>query len=404
MKGEVSILKILYLGYFCPEPLFATLSEADQDLSIAAHKYETQLLTQLSFQLHAGKIADIRIVSILSYITGASDRPVHGQFKGLSINYVWKDRRANLPPISALKRVKELVNNWLSETEGQERIVLTYATNIALLYPLLLGNRNVKVVTICSEIPQYRIMTGGRVKQMLKRSIARYLNDRMDGYVYFSKHMSEATNPYKKPSIVIEGLPDIRVSSDVVPPSVVRPEIILYAGYLLKENGIDILLEAIMRPECKDVELWLCGAGEMASRAKECAAQCDRIRYLGQLPNERILELEREATLLINPRKPDNLLTRYSFPSKTFEYLTSGTPAIITRLDGIPDEYYDFCYTCDVSSAETLAHDLRCVLDIPQSERFEKANEALRFIAKNKSSESQVERILMFLTDLARGE
>ena len=224
----------------------------------------------------------------------------------------------------------------------------------------------------------------------------------MDGYIFFSKYMNEKTNPHKKPFIVVEGLPDIRISEEEIKQEINRREQIFYAGYLIPENGIDTLLQAFMRMQHKDVDLVLCGSGEMEKTLQEYANKCDRIKYMGSLPNAEILFLERQATLLINPRKADHLLTRYSFPSKTFEYFTSGTPSVLTKLEGIPDEYYKYCYVCDSTSAEVLARDLDAVLDIPFTERLAKAKEAFLFVKREKSAEVHTKRILAFLEELSK--
>ena len=326
MNGEKN-LKILYLGYFCTEELFLELSSVDKDFSIAAHKYETQLLENLS------KIAeprDIKVVSILSYMQATSVRPNSDTFCGLDLQYVWKKRGGAIPDVSTFKEIKKHVKQWLRDTDGEERIVLTYATNLALLSPFLLGKRKVKIVTICSEIPQYRILTGGKIQRWLKKKINTKLNSIMDGYIFFSKYMNEKTNPHNKPYIVFEGLPDIRITEEQINQDASRREQIFYAGYLIPENGIETLLCAFLQMRHTDVDLVLCGSGSSVEKIQEYAAKCDRIKYMGSLPNSEILALERNATLLINPRKADHLLTRYSFPSKTFEYFSSGTPITCT--------------------------------------------------------------------------
>ena len=63
------------------------------------------------------------------------------------------------------------------------------------------------------------------------------------------------------------------------------------------------------------------------------------IRYFGFVSHERALELQAKAALLINPRSPKGVFTRYSFPSKTLEYMRSGKPVVCHRLEGIPEEY-----------------------------------------------------------------
>ena len=392
-------MKILYLGYFCTEELFLQLSKADKDLSIAAHKYETQLLKNLSACVEP---SNIQAVSILSYLQASDISQREDSFCGINLQYIWK-KRSTIPNLSALKQVKKAVKKWLKETEGEERIVLTYATNFVLLSPFILRKRGVKIVTICSEIPQYRIQAGNKLKRWLKTTMNVRLNNRMDGYVFFSKYMSEATNPHNNPYIVVEGLPDIRISEEEINQDAHRPEQIFYAGYLIPENGIETLLQAFVQMQHDNVELVLCGSGTMSEVLEKYTAKCDCIKYLGSLPNDEILSLERQATLLINPRKADHLLTRYSFPSKTFEYFASGTPCVLTRLEGIPEEYYQYCYTCDASDAKALANDLDTVLDIPLSERLQKAREGFLFVKNEKSAAMQTKRIYQFLEEVAKG-
>ena len=396
MNGEKN-LKILYLGYFCTEELFLELSSVDKDFSIAAHKYETQLLENLSKIAEPG---NIKVVSILSYMQATTVRPNSDTFCGLDLQYVWKKRGGAIPSVSTFKEIKKHVKQWLRDTDGEERIVLTYATNLALLSPFLFGKRKVKIVTICSEIPQYRILTGGKIQRWLKRKINTKLNSIMDGYIFLSKYMNEKTNPRDKHYIVVEGLPDIRISEEEINQDASRREQIFYAGYLIPENGIETLLHAFLQMRHTDVDLVLCGSGSSVEKIQECAEKCDRIKYMGSLPNSEILALERNATLLINPRKADHLLTRYSFPSKTFEYFSSGTPAVLTKLEGIPEEYYEHCYTCDSTDAKTLASNLDDTLDIPFAERLAKAVGAFRFVKENKSATVQVERILHFLNEI----
>jgi glycosyltransferase involved in cell wall biosynthesis len=49
--------------------------------------------------------------------------------------------------------------------------------------------------------------------------------------------------------------------------------------------------------------------------------------------------LQKRATVLVNPRMPTDDFTRYSFPSKTMEYMASGRPVLMHALPGMPEEY-----------------------------------------------------------------
>ena len=50
-----------------------------------------------------------------------------------------------------------------------------------------------------------------------------------------------------------------------------------------------------------------------------------RIIYWGVVEQKHVFEMQQQATLLVNPRKGHEEYTKYSFPSKTMEYMASGT-------------------------------------------------------------------------------
>ncbi|MBQ2939392.1 MAG: glycosyltransferase [Clostridia bacterium] len=385
---------ILYLGYYCPDELFEELYRQDKDVSVAAHKLEKQLIS------HLKEHKDVNL-TVLSSIA-MEERAGVAEKKGWcedSIQYVWRKRGSGIA-LSNLRKVYKSVQNWLNQTEGQQRVVLAYAINPTLLWPLFVGRRSVKVVTICTEIPRFRIIPGKAWAVSIKKYISEWFNSRMDGYVFLSKQMNDVTNPKENPYIVIEGFPDIPMEPVFPENDSTRPEKLFYAGYLHKDNGVDVLLDGFSRLSRNDVSLVLCGTGDLVPEIQRLSETDSRICYLGSVTNDRVLKLEREATLLINPRKPDHPLTRYSFPSKTFEYFTSGTPTMMSRLDGIPEEYYQYCYTCDVTSADAFLADLEQVLSISGAERDKNAKSAFEFVVTKKSSAMQVGHLLEYLERL----
>ena len=145
--------------------------------------------------------------------------------------------------------------------------------------------------------------------------------------------------------------------------------------------------------------LIICGSGTLTPMIIDVSKKDPRIIYKGTLPREEVLALQKKSTLLVNPRKPNGGITRYSFPSKTVEYLSSGTPMIGYKLEGIPSEYYNYYYTIDDLSEETLVATIENVMSLPQSVLDEKARDAFEFIDNNKTAEKQVKRILDFISE-----
>jgi len=383
-------MKILYLSYATDQKTFDAVEQAGLEPSVARHRFETAMLEQL-LSLREQEGFDVELVSCVPYNEQLKDRPAEGQLFGEKVRYIWWE---NKRMIAGIRQVWQAVKDWRKRTKGEPRVILTYATNPVIFLPRFL--RGGKLVTICSEVPQFRAMLPS-LSSKLKKAYYHYLNEHMDGYIYFSAHMQEVCNRKRRPAITVEGMPSVPADANPDAPQTERPEQIFYAGGLNRENGILQLLEGFAALERQDVTLTLCGTGNVEDQVVAYSRKYPNIQFLGTLPNNRILELEKQATLLMNPRRTGERLTRYSFPSKTFEYFCSGTPCMMSRLDGIPEEYYRYCYTCDSSSAQALREDLQRVLSIPQQQRYQLARQAFHFILEEKTAKQQTKKIVDFL-------
>ena len=143
--------------------------------------------------------------------------------------------------------------------------------------------------------------------------------------------------------------------------------------------------------------LILCGSGPITEYINACAKTDSRIENLGRVSREDAVRLQKSVSLLVNPRQPNGGITRYSFPSKTMEYMSSGTPMIGYRLEGIPDEYFDFMVVPDDLSVEALTMAIEHELSMPEDCLSEKGEKAKKFIIENKSAKAQVSKIINFM-------
>lgn len=96
------------------------------------------------------------------------------------------------------------------------------------------------------------------------------------------------------------------------------------------------LIDAFQQIKDPNYELRICGVGDSEDAIKAAAQKDERIHFWGKLPREQVLEWQSKATVLVNPRQNNEEFTKYSFPSKTMEYLSSGVPLVAYKLDGIP--------------------------------------------------------------------
>ena len=154
------------------------------------------------------------------------------------------------------------------------------------------------------------------------------------------------------------------------------------------------LVEAFSQISDPRMRLVICGIGDSEREIRLAAKQDSRIRFLGQLKREEVLRLQRQAAVLVNPRPGDEEFTKYSFPSKTMEYLASGVPVVAYPLEGIPEEYDSYIHYPADTSPEALARRICDVCNLPPEERFRMGREARRFVLEHKNARVQSKKIL----------
>ena len=111
-----------------------------------------------------------------------------------------------------------------------------------------------------------------------------------------------------------------------------------------------------------------------------------------------MLALQRQATILVNPRRNTEEFTKYSFPSKTMEYLAAGVPVVAYKLDGIPDEYDDYLNYVPDNTPKSLAYLISEICKKSPEEREEMGRRARAFVHDEKNAVKQAQRILDLLS------
>ena len=129
------------------------------------------------------------------------------------------------------------------------------------------------------------------------------------------------------------------------------------------------------------------------------AAENDsRIEFLGRLPREEVLRLQMNATVLVNPRQNNEEFTKYSFPSKNIEYLSSGIPVIAYKLDGIPDDYDRYMHYVENNTVEALSEKIMEVCELTLAQRYSYGYEARKYVNENKNEIVQTKKIIEMLS------
>jgi len=196
---------------------------------------------------------------------------------------------------------------------------------------------------------------------------------------------------------VMEGIADISAVSQEPCEEKAEPRAIMYAGMLYEKYGIFHLIDAFEQIDAENTELWLFGDGPAADEIKRRAAVNERIRFFGKVSRDEILKRERQATLLVNPRSVKEEFTKYSFPSKTIEYMLSATPVLTTKLQGIPEEYFQYVFTVEDNDVHFLTEAMNRILAQSGEALGQFGARAQEYIINEKNAKMQAKRILDFI-------
>lgn len=210
-------------------------------------------------------------------------------------------------------------------------------------------------------------------------------------YVLLTEQMNEIICAQSRNYIVVEGICDNE--NRVLRANDEKRKYCLYTGSLSEESGVDLLVRGFAEYAPDEYDLIICGSGDLDLSF----ADTMRICLQGSVPNEKAVELQMNASLLINPRPSNVPYGEYSFPSKLLEYMFSGTPVLTTRLPGIPSEYNDFLYWIDDDTAEGIGTSIKRVLEFDECERRNKGDKAKQFVQQNKNKSMQARRIIDLL-------
>lgn len=291
-----------------------------------------------------------------------------------------------------IKYFKQMCRNEIDLT------VILYSLNSTFLKAVKKvkkTNPNIKFVAIVADLPQFTSTDKNVLRRIYKKKNVDTINGLLpllDGYVLLTEHMAEKlkiTQPY----VVMEGIAKENPYRKLGLPKF-ENKTIFYSGSLNKRYGIIHLLNAFSLIQGDEYRLLLCGMGDAEQEIKERAQNDHRIQFWGKLPHDEVLQYQCKATVLVNPRQNTEEYTKFSFPSKTLEYLASGTPVVAYKLDGIPNEYDSILSFPKDDSIVALKNTL-----VYMCENSIDNNEFNQFLLKKNKIE-QTKRIIEFIKGL----
>ncbi|NLA73843.1 MAG: glycosyltransferase [Clostridiales bacterium] len=361
-----------------------------------------------------GKMKILNYLPVGSYPNSYTDKKIENFVFQHTQKYRADDLNLGCSNLTVIKQLvnpplfKREIKKWAKQDNGTKKILIIYTAKPMFLTLAKYAKKcNINIDTCCiiADIPEFCTASSlhgirkiyndyGAVKCA---SLYKYI----DKFVLLTKQMAHRL-AINAPFIVMEGIatkPDTK--SDISLYDKFRNEkYILYSGSLNHKFGIGVLIEAFSLIQNQEIKLLLCGFGDAEELIKEKQNSDNGIVFLGKIDRKQVVPLQRGATVLVNPRQNIEEYTKYSFPSKNLEYLSSGVPVVAYKLDGIPDEYDKYLnYPAD-NSPETLAIVLTSICNMTDSQRIKMGQAAQSFVLKNKNNVAQTKRILEFIKSM----
>ena len=252
--------------------------------------------------------------------------------------------------------------------------------------------RGLRCVGIVTDLPE--LLSGNPTATKLSNFVIRHVSH----YVLLTEAMNDYLKNTTRPYVVLEGHADITMAEKT--PSMeakLSPRVCMYAGCVSKHYGLGELIDGFRSAKIPNVQLHLYGPCDFEEELRAISAEDPSVYYGGMLLNTEIVDKEMEATLLVNPRPTDMEYVKYSFPSKTMEYMSTGTPVLTTRLPGMPKEYYPHVYFIDDESADGIAAALKEVMSNPDEALFEKGCAGRDFVLNCRNNVVQAKKIIEML-------
>ncbi len=406
-------MKLIYLTHFYPKSrIDYYLSNSRAGLAAAADAHQYAIALGLSE--YADEIEIVNVPALFYFPLRYKKFRHKGEYieeNGLKIHNLSFNLMMEYTFISQYRHTKRKLLDIVKNTNDNIYIIV-YGIKQQLMHAAVdVKNQFPNRIKLCEIIPDLPedVNTHGNIVSSLISAVRNRFNrpsseyfKYFDKYVFLTKYMQEVVGCKAESFIVSEGIYEEKVSKRIEHQENPSVFTIFYGGMLYEKFGIKNLVDAVHSIDNPSIRLQLCGFGDCADYIKELSQKDSRIQYLGVLARAEVLNLQSRASLLVNPRVPDgNPFTRYSFPSKTMEYFGSGTPTLLYQLEGIPEEYYNYCYSIDSEhvDSQSLSDKIIEIIDTPVKDRLALASSARNFVLNQKNYKIVGKQIFDFINE-----
>lgn len=381
---------LILCGVFASENQQQVIDHAKVHVEFSANIFQQRLVEgfRSNFQtvsvISAPFIGSYPNASDIRHFRGFENQQTLCQY--VSFHNLWGYRN-----YSRIHSLKKALRSFIDLDES-DKLLVVYSAHTPFLNAAAYAKKKDPRIHTCfyvPDLPAYMNLNSNRSKfyDFAKTIDIRQMEKCMgyvDSYVLLTPPMKQKLPVGDKPCLIAEGI--LPVDTQFTPPQK-RPhqyKDIVYTGKLNERFGVPYLLEAFHTIPDKNCRLVLCGCGDCDKMAQSAAKKDSRIILTGQVSPEIARQLQQNAAVLVNPRPNNEEYTKYSFPSKTLDYLITGNPVVAYMLQGMPKDYERFLYPIqnNLPPVQAISCALRQALDIDETTHREKFT-SFRLYAKS---------------------
>ena len=280
--------------------------------------------------------------------------------------------RCGLKVFRTAKLIPE-ANKIFKTIVQKDSVILSDTINPSVLRTLNKINAKTKlpVIGICTDSPSNISGTSKSYTQYILSH-----SDNFNGYISLTQSLNDLFNKQNNPHLVVEGLVENREEKEE---KMNDKPYFFFGGALMEKYGVFNLIKAFKRLHDDSIDLIICGHHGDKTKIRDEIGKNTNIQYIGLIPVKEVLKYENNCIATINPRPFSEDLDRYSIPSKTLEYMSSGRPVISVRNTILMEKFPNEIIWVNSSEVNDLEKGLKQVLLMNKKER-----EIFGFQSKNR--------------------
>ena len=383
-------MRVLYVSNLCLPQVYENLFEDKRYKSSEAVQKYHRIMAE-GFALNGCEVISLGVVPANKNVRKKFISLPKGELNGVKYKHL---RTINLPIIKQLLNAVGIYFNVLKYGSKESFVIcdgLSYLASKAAVIACKL--KRLKSVVIITDLPEF---FAGTDEKTVKRYKA--LFDKFTAYVVLTEKMIEKLGYINKPYVVLEGQVDSLENKVQKIPKKESKKVIMYAGTVQSQYGLKMLVEGFILANLSGYELHVYGNGDYAEEIDRISKVHSNVKHFLSQPNDVIVEKEKEAYILVNPRPTDEEYTKYSFPSKNMEYMVSGTAVLTTSLPGMPEEYRQYVYLIENETANGVCKAFKKILELSEEDIISKGRLAREFVLSKKNNKMQTNRIIELIT------